>query len=485
MTRLRAILILSTLLVTGLVLARPGASLVAAHVQREPSTSSAPSTGAQAPANASPAPTLASPGASPTASKEAGKPVEAYSLSPEKYRQAVEYARARYRLYFIDTLYGLLLLFATLHWRIGARFRDWAEGAKRPEDPVGTESKKGSRRRIVQVLIFAPLLVVTLTGLELPIDAYSQSLALRFQQSIQGWGSWMWDWTKGGLISLLVGTLLCWLLYGVIRRSPRRWWFYFWLVSIPLIVITVFIVPLVIEPLFYKFEPLASAQPALAQEIGQVVERAGMHIPADHMFEMLASQKLKSVNAYVTGIGASKRVVVWDTTVADMTRPEVLFVFGHEMGHYVLGHIWKGILFSIAVVLVFLYLGFHSLRWSVARWGAGWGIRGVDDWASLPVLLLLFSILTFLGSPIFNGFSRVQEHHADIYGLEVTHGLTPDSQQVAARAFQVLGEIDLSDPDPSPFIEFWLFSHPSIKDRIDFALHYDPWKRGGEPQFVK
>jgi len=247
----------------------------------------------------------------------------------------------------------------------------------------------------------------------------------------------------------------------------------------------VFIVPLVIDPLFYKFEPLASTQPALTQEIGQVVERAGMHIPADHMFEMLASKKLKSVNAYVTGIGGSKRVVVWDTTVADMTPPEVLFVFGHEMGHYVLGHIWKGILFSIAVVLVFLYLGFHSLRWALARWGTGWGIRGADDWASLPVLLLLFSILTFLGSPIFNGFSRVQEHHADIYGLEVTHGLTPDSQQVAAQAFQVLGEIDLGDPDPNPFIEFWLFSHPSDKDRIDFALHYDPWGQGQEPQFVK
>jgi len=413
------------------------------------------------------------------AAKPEGKPVERYSLPPEKYRQAVEYARARYRLYFIDTLYGLLVLFAVLHWRIGARFRDWAEG------PEGKATGKTSRRRVVQVLVFAPLLLVTLGVLELPLDLYSQSLAFRFQQSIQGWGSWFWDWTKAGLISLVVGTLLCWLLYGVVRRSPRRWWFYFWLVSIPLIVLAVFIEPLVIDPLFYKFEPLAQTQPALTREIGQVVERAGMHIPADHMFEMLASQKVNSVDAYVTGIGASKRVVVWDTTLQRMTTPEVLFVFGHEMGHYVLGHIWKGILFSIGVVLVFLYLGFRSLRWAVARWGTAWGIRSVDDWASLPVLLLVLSILTFLGSPVFNGFSRVQEHHADIYGLEVTHGLTPDSQQVAAHAFQVLGEVDLSEPDPSPFIEFWLFSHPSVKDRIDFALHYDPWGEGKSPRFVK
>jgi len=200
---------------------------------------------------------------------------------------------------------------------------------------------------------------------------------------------------------------------------------------------------------------------------------------------MLASEKLKSVNAYVTGIGASKRVVVWDTTVERMTTPEVLFVFGHEMGHYVLAHVWKGILFSIGVGLIFLYLGFRSLRWAVARWGEGWEIRGVDDWASLPVLLVVFSILMFLGSPLINGFTRIQEHHADIYGLEVTHGLLPDSRQVAAQSFQVLGEIDLGDPDPSPFIEFWLFSHPSVKDRIDFALHYDPWGQGREPRFVK
>jgi len=438
-----------------------------------------PSSPAQSPASGATSPPPVSSGTPTGASKEAGKPaateekpVERYSLSPEKYRQAVEYSRAGYRLYFISTLYGLLVLFVILHWRIGARFRDWAEG-------------KGERRRILQVIIFAPLLLVTTAVLGLPLDLYSQHLALRFQQSIQGWSSWFWDWTKSGLISLVIGTLLCWLLYGVIRRSPRRWWFYFWLVSIPLIVLAVFIMPLVIDPLFYKFEPLASTQPALTQEIGQVVERAGMHIPADHMFEMLASQKLKSVDAYVTGIGGSKRVVVWDTTVARMTTPEVLFVFGHEMGHYVLGHIWKGILFSIGVVLVFLYVGFRSLRWAVAKWGAGWGIRGVDDWASLPVLLLLFSILAFVGSPVFNGFSRVQEHHADIYGLEVTHGLLPDSQQVAARSFQVLGEIDLGDPDPSPFIEFWLFSHPSIKDRIDFALHYDPWGEGQQPKFVK
>ena len=242
---------------------------------------------------------------------------------------------------------------------------------------------------------------------------------------------------------------------------------------------------MLVDPLFYKFEPLADTEPALVNEIGKVVERAGMRIPPDRMFEMKASEKLKSVNAYVTGIGASKRVVVWDTTISKMTVPETLSVFGHEMGHYVLGHVPQGIAFFDAVLFVFLYLGFRGLYWTLRRWGAGWGLRGADDWASLPVLLLLVSLFSFLASPVINGFSRYQEHQADVYGLEVIHGIVPDSQQVTARSFQVLGEIDLADPSPSPFIKFWLYSHPPLGERIAFALHYDPWSKGQQPEFVK
>ncbi len=397
--------------------------------------------------------------------------VKTYTLPPEKYKQAVEFARAKYRLYPIEVVYGILVLLAILHSGLAARFRNWAEA--------------GSSRRIVQVLIYAPLLLVTLGVLGLPDDVYRQWLELKYQQSVETWGSWSWDWIKGGIVSLLLGVFLVWVLYGVIRRSPRRWWFYFWLVSIPVTVFLVFLQPLVIDPLFFKFEPLAARQPALAGEITKVVERAGFHIPPQRLLEMNASEKLKSVNAYVAGLGASKRVVVWDTTIARMTVPQTLFVFGHEMGHYVLGHIWKGIALTVSVFLVALYLGYRGARWVLRRWGPGWNVRGADDWASLPALLLFLAVFMFWGSPAFNAFSRHLEHHADIYGLEVIHGLVPGSSQVAAQSFQVLGEVDLDDPDPTPLVEFWLFSHPSTKERIDFALHYDPWSKGLHPQFVR
>lgn len=411
------------------------------------------------------------PAASPPQAEPEKKEIKGYTLPPEKYEQAVAYARSRYALYFIGFGYGLLILYLVLRTRLAPKFRDWAERA--------------SRVRFVQALVYVPLLTLAMALLGLPTDLYAQWLSLQYEQSIQGWGSWFWDWTKGQLISTLVSIFLIWILYAAIRRSPRRWWFYFWLAALPIIVLLVFLSPLVIDPLFFQFQPLEKTQPALVTEIEKVVQRGGLEIPRERMFEMKASEKYKSVNAYVTGFGASKRVVVWDTTLEKMTPGQTLFVFGHEMGHYVLGHIYKGIAFLAAVLLLFLFLGYRAMHWALARRGEAWSIRGVDDWASLPVLLLFLSVFGFLFSPASNSFSRYQEHQADVYGLEVIHGIVPDSPQAAAQAFQVLGEINLADPDPHPLIRIWLYSHPPLDDRIRFAYSYDPWSKGEPTQFVK
>jgi STE24 endopeptidase len=246
-----------------------------------------------------------------------------------------------------------------------------------------------------------------------------------------------------------------------------------------------FLSPVVISPMFNRFEPLAAKQPALVSEIEKVVARGGLAIPRDRMFEMNASEKQTSINAYVTGIGASKRVVVWDTTIQKLTTPQILFVFGHEMGHYVLGHIWSGIAMACLGSLVFLFLAYHAMHWALGRWGARWQIRGLDDWASLPVLALAMTLFAFVSEPIGNAYSRMQEHDADIYGLEVIHGIVPDAAQAAAVAFQRLGEEALSDPNPSPFIEFWLYDHPSVADRVRFAAQYDPWSRGEKRKYLQ
>ncbi|HTR02286.1 MAG TPA: M48 family metallopeptidase [Thermoanaerobaculia bacterium] len=393
-----------------------------------------------------------------------------YQLTPERREKAIAYARARYRLHFASFAWSCVVLFAIVALRLGPRFRDRAEAA--------------SQNRFWQAAVFVPLLFVTDAVLELPTSAWSQHLARFYGQSVQGWGSWLWDQAKGLLVGLVVAIPLVWLLYAILRKSPRRWWLWFWLALLPVIVFLLFVTPLVVEPLFFDFQPLAPGHPELARAIEQVTIRAGHPIATDRMFAMNASSKYNSINAYVSGLGASKRVVVWDTTIAKATIPQTLFVFGHEMGHYVLLHIPKGIAFFWGLLFVLLALA----AWVFGRLFRGperWGIRGLSDWASLPVLMLGATIAGELVNPVINGFIRMQEHQADVFGLEAIHGLVPDSPRAAAEAFQLLGDANLSDPDPGPFITLWLYDHPPLADRLRFAAAYDPWGKGEAPKYVK
>ena len=417
----------------------------------------------------------AAPSSVPAASAEpqpaASQRITRYTLPPDRYEKAHNLAKIHFRFALISFLYGLLVLWLILRWKLSAKYRTLAENK--------------FSKRFLQALIFSPLIILTIDVLELPTGIYQNWVSRRYGLSVQGWGSWFWDWTKGELISVIVGTILIWLLYSVIRKSPRRWWFYFWLVSLPILLLVFFLEPLVIDPLFHRFEPLAQKDPALSASLEKLVQRAGENIPPERMFWMNASEKTTAVDAYVTGFGASKRIVVLDTTIAKATTPEIVFVAGHEMGHYVLWHVPKGLAFFAVLLLVFSYLVYRSIGWILARWGAQWDVRGVDDWASLPALLLLLSIFFFIANPIGSAFSRYQEHQADQYGLEVTHGLTPDSGQVAAQAFNLLGDVDLADPEPNPVDVVLFYSHPSIPDRVQFALSYDPWSHGGTGEFVK
>jgi STE24 endopeptidase len=396
--------------------------------------------------------------------------VQGYTLSPAQEAQAIAYARARHELYFLDVTYGFLLILLLLQLRVAPFFRDFAE--------------RKAETSFARTIVFVALLLLTIDVLSLPTAIWGHLLALKYQQSIQGWASWLADWAKGEGVEVTIGVILLWILYAAIRKSPRRWWLYFWMAAVVLINLGAVIEPLIVEPLFFKFTPLASSQPHLAERIEQVVKRAGLDIPLDRMFEMNASSKRKDVNAYASGLGATKRVVVWDTSIQRMTEDEILFVFGHEMGHYVLGHVRDGILFSCGVLLFFLLLAYRLLHWMLARWGGTWAIRGENDLASLPVLILLLSVFGFLFTPISNVYSRHLEHQADQYGLEVIHGLVPDAPVVAAHAFQVLGEVDLEEPNPSTAVKFWFYNHPPLDERMRFAQTYDPWSRGQAPEFV-
>jgi STE24 endopeptidase len=396
---------------------------------------------------------------------------EQYTLSHERQEKAIAYSRAGYTLYFLSYFLGGLFLFLILRLGWAARCRDIAENV--------------SDKKWVQGLVFVPLLFLTVDVLDLPVRLYWHGLSLHYEQSIQGWGSWFRDWSKEELLDTAFGIVLVLMLFAVMRRSPRRWWLYFWFPAVLIFLGVIVIIPLVIDPLFNKFEPLSKNHAELVASIEKLTKHAGVPIPPERMFLMMASRKTNAINAYVTGLGASKRVVIWDTTIQKMSNDEALFVVGHELGHYVLGHVWRGFLLGAAGLLLALYLLFRGLHWALDRWGGDWKVYGQEDWASLAVLLLLLEALLFVASPVISGISRMQEHAADVYGLEVIHGLIPNSEEVAAHAFQVLGELDLSDPNPPPFITFWLYSHPPLAERLVFAHSYDPWSKGESPKYVK
>lgn len=394
-----------------------------------------------------------------------------YTLPPDKLAKSKALYDLSGRVRIVGTVWSFVVLLGILYLGVAARYGLWAD--------------KASKYSFLQALIAVPLLVLTIDVLDWPLAAYSHHVGLQYGLSVQRWGSWFPDLLKAEAISIVIGVLALWLLVFLIRRSPRRWWFYAWLIALPFIVFIVFIAPTVIDPLFNKFEPLQKTNPQLVEAIEKVTQRGGLDIPRDRMFLMKASEKVTTLNAYVTGFGASKRVVVWDNTIRKMSVPETLFVFGHEMGHYVLNHIYWGLAATCLGLLIGLYVLYLISGWLMPRVQQRWHIPELGSWAALPMILLLFAVLGFIAQPIGSAFSRMLEHNADIYGLEVTHGLNQNSQEVAAHAFQVLGEVSLDYPYPSNFVVFWYYDHPSIQERVRFAHNYDPWSKGEQPKYVK
>jgi Zn-dependent protease with chaperone function len=428
---------------------------------------------APAKSQSGPATATATPAAAPGAqvSEAPATQTTEYTLPPDKLAKAKALYDLRGRLRIIDTVWSFAVLLIILYLGIAAKYRDWAE--------------KAARKSFMQAMVFVPLLMLTMSILGWPLDAYQHSISLQYGLSVQGWGSWFGDVLKGEAISLVVGIVALWVLIRRIRKSPQYWWLHAWLIQVPFAILLIIITPVVIDPIFNKFEPLEKTNPELVQQLERVTSRGGLNIPRDRMFLMKASEKVTTLNAYVTGFGPSKRVVVWDNTIQKATTPETLFVFGHEMGHYVLNHIVIGFAALEAGLLLGLFVLYRLSGWFLRRFGQRWQIRELGDWAALPMIFFILGVLSFISTPIGSTFSRQLEHNADVYGLEVTHGINANSQEAGAHAFQVLGEIGLSYPYPNKFVVFWYYDHPAIPDRVRFAHEYDPWSKGEQPKYVK
>jgi STE24 endopeptidase len=399
---------------------------------------------------------------------------QAYTLPPAKLAKAIALNRIRNILDIVTGLWGIAFLWLLLATRAAAGIESW----------VG----RVSAHRWLQGLIFFAIFFILLALANLPLDIYGHHLSTSYGISVQGWGSWFGDQAKALALTILLGAPVLLLFNWIVSRWPRRYWFGIWLITLPLILISIFVAPL-LEPLFNKYEPLSKHHAALVDKLETVVARTGTNIPPDRMFLMFASLKTNGLNAYVNGIGATKRIVVWDTTAGRIPDDEVMFVFGHESGHYVLNHIPKQ-LAGMAAALFFVYWACSGFAaWLARRYGASWHLRSGPGHSALStragflVLIFMFFVAMFVLEPVGNTFSRHFEHEADVYGQEAIHGLVPDPQKTAVAGFNALGEAYLEDPNPSPFIEFWEYDHPSVKTRANFAANYNPWANGGHGQF--
>jgi STE24 endopeptidase len=264
--------------------------------------------------------------------------------------------------------------------------------------------------------------------------------------------------------------LLLWIPYWMLRRSPHRWWLWTGLAAVPLSILALIVTPLWVEPLFNQFGPLQNK--ALETRILALAGRAG--IDKSRVYEVKKSVDTKKVNAYVTGFGGTKRIVLWDTILARLTPREILFVVGHEMGHFVLHHTLAVILGATILSILSLYTVHRLAGHLIGRDAARFGFDRLDDVASVPLLLLLSSVVSFGVTPVVLAGSRWMEHEADRFGLELTR-----DNRAAALTFVKLQEENLELPRPGLLYRLWRGSHPPLAERIEFANRYRPWATGG------
>ena len=406
------------------------------------------------------------------ASHASAQTAEVYHLPPAKLEQAIALSRSRLMVHFGEEFWQLAFLALLLASGAASRLGEWA-AAK-------------SQRRWLQGAVFSAILAaLVFLAVDTPAGAVSHALSRHYGISIESWGSWLLDEAKLLGLTLVVEIPLLMLVLWLAHWSPRRYWLWFASAAVPIMLLGTFLLPPLVEPLFYKFEPLAQSHPALAQQLERVVTRTGTDIPPERMFLMKASEKSNGLNAYVSGIGASKRIVVWDTTADRMPTDEILFTFAHETGHYVLNHIPKGLTLAAIGMFALFWLVAKVAEWLARRFGERWRVPAVATLPGLVVLLLALSAWQIVTEPVESTISRHFEHEADVYGQEAIHGLVPNPQKTAVAAFNDLGAVYLDDPNPNPVLEFWSYDHPSIQNRATFAAHYDPWTPGQKPRFFK
>jgi STE24 endopeptidase len=390
-----------------------------------------------------------------TAAPDESQPVAV----PEPSPKAMEFYRSGNGFWVFGRAWAILLLGTLAFSGASARLRTWAQ--------------RIGRTWFFTVGLYVVMYLAVVFVIDLPLSFYLGFVRLHaYGLSNQTLAKWLHDEATGLIVEMVVGFALTWVPYLLLARSPRRWWLYTGLLSVPFLFATMLLSPIWIDPLFNKFGPMKDK--ALERSILALADRAG--IGGSRIFEVEKSVDTKRVNAYVTGVFGTKRIVLWDTLLAKLDEPEVLVVMGHEMGHYVLGHVVRSILLGSLVILMGLFFVDRAGRWLIARFSNRLGFDRLSDVASVPLILMLIDVASLVLGPAAMAYSRHQEHEADRFALKLTH-----ANHSGAMAFVKMQSENLGNPRPGLLYTIFRASHPSIGDRIDFCNSYHPW-RGEQPE---
>jgi STE24 endopeptidase len=370
---------------------------------------------------------------------------------PEASELALRYYRSGNVIWVVEQVLGIalpvLLLFTGLSGRIRTVASNLARGHFYPT-----------------LVIYMVLLVLLLSAVQLPLTVYVGYVREHaYGLSAQRFSKFAGDQLKGLAVGLIVGALIIWVPYLLLARSPTRWWLWTGALSLPFFALVLLITPVYIAPLFNKFGPMKDK--ALESQVLAVAAQAG--VDGARVFEVNKSVDTEKVNAYVTGVGKTKRIVLWDTLLARLTPAETRFVVGHELGHYVLGHVWINIFVSWGLTLLGLFAAHRTSGLLLARFGDRFGFTRLADPASLPLLMLLLSLFSFLIAPAALALSRYHERQADRFGLDLTR-----DNHAAATAMVALQRQNLAVPRPGLLYKILRASHPPIGERVDFINAY-------------
>jgi STE24 endopeptidase len=390
------------------------------------------------------------PEAQPSAHFDAVAATNAYmaQIPADKTARSNAYFEGGYWLILWDFLYGAIVALILLNLRWSAKMRDLSERVTRFK-PVHTFVYW------LQYLVLTSVLIFPLTVYEGYFREHKYGLAT------QTFGPWLGDQLKALGVGLVLGGVLVVVLFGIVRRLPRTWWIWGSVVTILFTIFGVLIAPVYIVPIFNKVTRLDD--PKVVDPILSMARANG--IPAKDVYTMDASRQSTRMSANVSGFANTMRITLNDNLLRRGSPEEIQAVMGHEMGHYVMNHIYKFIMFNAIETVLFFALLYWGLGWSLQRWGEKWQIRSVGDTAVVPLVVLLALAYGFVTTPIDNTMIRTQEKEADMFGLNAAR--QPDG---FAQAAIHLGEY--RKMNPAPIEEFIFFDHPSGRNRIYAAMRW-------------